>query len=251
MMQHFSTADSAKDDLAAQLRFESFRMGKPLPASKSMPPKHSHARSHSRNASISSAPLSHSQSTNSYDMSSSTTNSMSSLSSLSSLSSKRNSHHRRRSSVSTRTESAEIMGVTLPDFPEDNNPGEKDAIRRRALWALEGKPDASYSKVEIPELSSTPEIEKKIFEFPTKPSFPPGPGAFGNGLNTLMGSKRDSFKLLGPSASSKDLLGTLVEEEEEEEECAPEKLFDSSPSHPTSAPADPLTPISPDDIVVK
>jgi hypothetical protein len=33
-----------------------------------------------------------------------------------------------------------------------------------------------------------------------------------------MGSKRDSFKLLGPSLSNKDQLHTLVEEEEEEEE---------------------------------
>ena len=33
-----------------------------------------------------------------------------------------------------------------------------------------------------------------------------------------MGSKRDSFKLLGPSSSAKDQLHTLVEEEEEEEE---------------------------------
>ncbi|KAK7471103.1 hypothetical protein VKT23_002518 [Stygiomarasmius scandens] len=233
-MQHFSDVDSAKDDLAAQLRFESFRMGKPLPPSKSMPLKHSHARSHSRNASVSS--LSFSSSTNSYDMSSSTTNSMSSISS-----SKRNSHHRRRSSVSTRTESAELMGVVLPDFPEDNSQGEKDSIRRRALWALEGKPE----KVEIPELSSTPEIEKKIFEFPTKPSFPPGSGAFGGGLSNLMGSKRDSFKLLGPSASSKDQLGTLVEEEEEDEwDC--QKSPDTSSITP-----DPLTPVSPDDSAMK
>jgi len=83
--------------------------------------------------------------------------------------SKRNSHHRRRSSVSTRHESAELMGMTLPDLPpstsEDNiNLGEKDSIRRRALWALEGKPDVSYNKVEIPELS-TPDIEKMMFDF--------------------------------------------------------------------------------------
>lgn len=74
-------------------------------------------------------------------------------------STKRNSHHKRRSSVSTRNESAEMMGVSVPELPqsksEDNiNLGDKDSIRRRALWALEGKPDASYSKVEIPELMS-------------------------------------------------------------------------------------------------
>ena len=59
--------------------------------------------------------------------------------------------------------------MTLPDLPPsasgDNiNLGEKDSIRRRALWALEGKPDVSYNKVEIPELS-TPVIEKMMFDF--------------------------------------------------------------------------------------
>ena len=59
--------------------------------------------------------------------------------------------------------------MALPDLPlsasEDNiNLGEKDSIRRRALWALEGKPDVSYNKVEIPELS-TPDIEKMMFDF--------------------------------------------------------------------------------------
>jgi hypothetical protein len=80
-----------------------------------------------------------------------------------------NSHHRRRSSVSTRRESAELMGVSVPDLPasksDDNiNLGDKDSIRRRALWALEGKPDVSYSKVEIPELAS-PQIESSGFNF--------------------------------------------------------------------------------------
>ena len=41
--------------------------------------------------------------------------------------------------------------------------------------------------------------------------------SYGNGLN-LMNNMRDSFKLLGNSASSKDQLHTLVEEEEEEED---------------------------------
>jgi len=63
-----------------------------------------------------------------------------------------------------------MMGVSLPDLPalntEDNiNLGDKDSIRRRALWALEGKPDAgAFSPVEIPELT-TPEVEKRLFEF--------------------------------------------------------------------------------------
>ena len=83
--------------------------------------------------------------------------------------SKRNSHHRRRSSVSTRHESAEMMGVSVPDLPPSNsddnvNFGEKDSVRRRALWALEGKADMAFSKVEIPELS-TPVLEKKLLDF--------------------------------------------------------------------------------------
>lgn len=75
-------------------------------------------------------------------------------------STKRNSHHKRRSSVSTRHESAELMGISIPDLPpsasDDNvNFGEKDSIRRRALLALEGKPDVAYNKVEIPDFSSS------------------------------------------------------------------------------------------------
>jgi hypothetical protein len=66
------------------------------------------------------------------------------------------------------------MGVALPELPvshsDDNiNLGDKDSVRRRALWALEGKPDVPYSKVEIPELSelSGLDAEKKVFEFRT------------------------------------------------------------------------------------
>jgi hypothetical protein len=60
------------------------------------------------------------------------------------------------------------MGVSLPDLPtvhsDDNiNLGDKDSIRRRALWALEGKPDLAFSKVEIPDITS-PDVTKS-FEF--------------------------------------------------------------------------------------
>ncbi|KAH0839603.1 Aldo/keto reductase family-domain-containing protein [Lanmaoa asiatica] len=126
------------------------------------------------------------------------------------------SHHQRRSSVSTRRESAELMGVSLPELPtansDDNiNLGDKDSVRRRALWALEGKPDLAFSKVEIPDISS-PDITKQS-DFPTKPSFPPGSGISG------FAAKRDSFgKMFGSTSASKDQLGTLIEEEEEEEE---------------------------------
>ena len=150
-------------------------------------PRHSHTRSHSRNASISTP--SFSSSSNSFSSSltlppseSVTKHDISHFSFPPSDATppfradptaipppKRNSHHRHRSSLSTRHESAELMGVTLPDLPPsasvDNiNLGEKDSIRRRALLALEGKPDVSYNKVEIPELS-TPIIEKMMFDF--------------------------------------------------------------------------------------
>ncbi|KAG6919315.1 hypothetical protein DXG01_007448 [Tephrocybe rancida] len=164
--------------------------------------------------------------------------------------SKRNSHHRRRSSVSTRIESAEMMGVTIPDLPpttsDDNiNLGEKDSIRRRALWALEGKPDVAFSKVEIPELS-TPVMEKMMFDLATKSSQPQNTvPSYGQSINTLMANKRDSFKLLGPSSSSKDQLHTLVEEEEEEEEEGKEPEQDISMPHevePSSMVPTPVTP---------
>jgi len=76
-----------------------------------------------------------------------------------------------------------MMGVALPDLPQstsdDNiNLGEKDSIRRRALWALEGKPDVSFNKVEIPDIS-TPDIEKTMFDFCT---YPPHPFPFRNYL---------------------------------------------------------------------
>lgn len=162
-------------------QFENFKLGNGVP---STGPTHRHSRSHSRNTSVSS-----------FSSKTTTVNDLSHLSSFTSnpptllstpiaspshtptaLShpippSKRNSHHRRRSSVSTRHESAEMMGVALPDLPQstsdDNvNLGEKDSIRRRALWALEGKPDVSFNKVEIPDIS-TPDIGKMMFDFGT------------------------------------------------------------------------------------
>ncbi|KAJ7367931.1 hypothetical protein DFH08DRAFT_9549 [Mycena albidolilacea] len=182
-------------DELAKHRFESFKLGLPSTAAPAVP-QHRHRRSHSRNASISStASLPTPKCTTTHDIP--PTQSLPPPP-------KRNSHHRRVSSVSTRRESAEMMGVSVSETmvsPPDDS-AEKDSIRRHALWALEGKRDASYTKVEIPELP-TP------FEFPTKPSFPPGSGAA-----FMSTGKRDSFK---PSLA-KDLLHTLVEEEEEEED---------------------------------
>ncbi|KAF5387731.1 hypothetical protein D9615_000068 [Tricholomella constricta] len=214
-MEHGAAIDNTRDEVVAKQRFESFKLGKGLPSNVAQ--RHSHTRSHSRNASVSSSISS---------LSFSTSKSMNSVDMSTSLNpgppSKRNSHHRRRSSVSTRIESAELMGMSIPDLPpstsDDNiNLGEKDSIRRRALWALEGKPDVAFSKVEIPELS-TPIMEKMMFEFATKPA-QPVPN-YGPSINSLMANKRDSFKLLGCSSSSKDQLHTLVEEEEEEDDDA-------------------------------
>nr|GAT53822.1 predicted protein [Mycena chlorophos] len=179
------------DDIARQ-RFESFKLGmaSATPAAPVAAPAHRHGRSHSRNASISS--------TISLPTPVSTTNAHDTHTNSLPAPSKRNSHHRRRSSVSTRRESAEMMGVPASDS-SISTADEAAESRRNALFALEGKRDASFSKVEIPELAP--------FEFPTKPSFPPGSGAF------VTKSQRDSFKL-----APKDALHTLVEEEEEEDD---------------------------------
>jgi hypothetical protein len=151
------------------------------------------------------------------------------------------------------------MGVSLPALStsssEDNiSLGDKDSVRRRALWALEGKPGADgFSPVEIPELN-TPEIERRISELRTdthfslfrihssfsaasKPSFPPPMGSFSSGLSGLA-NMRDSVGNR-PTSSIKDQLHTLVEEEEEEEEepqgpSSPSASLDTSPAIPTS-----------------
>ncbi|KAG1863665.1 hypothetical protein F4604DRAFT_1784463 [Suillus subluteus] len=228
MDQTFDAFDKVQEsNMAAKQRFESFKMGGGSPANSlnNFIPKHSHGRSRSRNSSISSlSTLSISASAPSFP--SPVEFSSNNVPSNAPPSKRPNSHHRRRSSVSTRRESAELMGVSLPDLPaansDDNvNLGDRDSIRRRALWALEGKPDLAFSKVEIPDITS-PDLTKP-FEFPTKPSFPPGTGISGHGISNLM-SKRDSFGKMFPSTStSKDQLQTLVEEEEEEEESQEER----------------------------
>ncbi|KAF9498400.1 hypothetical protein BDN71DRAFT_1487519 [Pleurotus eryngii] len=250
-MDSFAAVILPRDDAAEKLKFESFRLGKGLPSSMASRRHSSHARSHSRNTSISSVAslpvftsngsLASSASLN--DSSSLTLSTSTSNSSVSS--SKRNSHHRRRSSVSTRHESAEMMGVSIPDLPLSKSDdhftlGEKDSIRRRALWALEGKQDMAFSKVEIPELS-TPDLEKKSFDFSAKSSGNSGFSGSFSAQNpfSLLGNKRDSFKLLTASSSSKDQLHTLVEEEEEDEE----KQLEPSQEH-TPPPESPDVPAS-------
>ncbi|KAN0131273.1 hypothetical protein V8E53_010977 [Lactarius tabidus] len=201
-----AAADRIRDDelLADKKRFESFKLGgAPLALSSQSSRRHSHSRSHSRNVSVSVSPsvspsLSFSSSFHDISLSSShsSSNSISSLSQPGPTA-KRNSHPRCRSSVSTRRESAEVMGVALLTLStsnsEDNmNLGDKDSIQL-----------------------STPEIERRISELPSKPSFPPSIGSFTPGLSGLS-NIRGSFSSRVTS-SIKDQLRTLVEEEVEEE----------------------------------
>ncbi|KAI0029537.1 hypothetical protein K488DRAFT_88642 [Vararia minispora EC-137] len=227
MDRPFSLDDDA---LADKKRLESFKLGGDAPQFNTVPRKRlSHGRSHSRNGSVS---LSFSMPAPApVPAPAPTATEPRHHAKNSSVSTSRSSHHRRRSSVSTRRESAEMMGVALPDLPPVNlelniNLGDKDSVRRRALWTLEGKSGADkFSPVEIPELT-TPDIERRIFELPNKPSYPSGPSF--TGLSGLAG-KRDSFgNHLAPSASTKDQLHTLVEEEEEEEEVT--EQFPTTPA---------------------
>lgn len=228
-----NVSNPAQDsETTANLRFESFKMGGGAPAhTLSKLSKHTHGRSHSRNnsiSSISSLPISTSAPpVPAFDFSSNT-HVPSNL-----PPSKRGSHHKRRSSVSTRRESAELMGVSLPDLPtvhsDDNiNLGDRDSVRRRALLALEGKPDLAFSKVEIPDISSPDST--KAFEFSPKSTFPPSSAINNLSASGLMG-KRDSGKMF-VSSVSKDQLHTLIEEEEEELE----EQNDTFPEEPKELP---------------
>ena len=67
------------------------------------------------------------------------------------------SHHRRQSSVSSRRESHEMMGINSLPFDQDDNPTTGDQ-RQRALWALEGR---------NPSLSSSPAQPPVNFSFGT------------------------------------------------------------------------------------
>ncbi|CAE6356928.1 unnamed protein product [Rhizoctonia solani] len=142
------------------------------------------------------------------------------------------SHHRRRSSVSTRRDSVDMMGFDPAALNALKTLGENDKddvskVRERALLALEGKapvakaraipeiiPNMGFTKVEIPEWK-TPDVERTFdWGATNRPMSLP----FSINLNGGLTSKRDSFgKNLVPSTSSKGELAVLVEEEEEEE----------------------------------
>ena len=156
-------------------QFESFKLGGPASTTTTtiLKPTHRHVRSRSRNLSVSSSFSLPARPTDVPPVSSTSSGQPGAPANLSPVpSSKRNSHHRRRSSVSTRHESADLMGVSVANLPlsvsDDNiNLGDKDSVRRRALWALEGKSDLNaFSKVEIPDIG-TPELSAKKFEFCT------------------------------------------------------------------------------------
>ncbi|KAF8605300.1 hypothetical protein BDV93DRAFT_56600 [Ceratobasidium sp. AG-I] len=151
------------------------------------------------------------------------------------------SHHRRRSSMSTRRESADMMGfdaAALNALRSVDEPIKDDVakVRERALLALEGKAprpgkartvpeivpslNLGFSKVEIPDWK-TPDVERT---FDWTMSGNNKPASFSLGLNSSIAGKRDSFgKNLVPSSSTKAELSVLLEEEEEEEEPTEDK----------------------------
>lgn len=148
----------------------------------------------------------------------------------------RSSSHRRRSSVSTRRESAELMGASLPEDGLNTIDGTKVDMHLRALFALEGRSSNStsplaqtfgFTKVELPDFGADAIVEKKpeLTALPSKPSF--------NANNSLTG-KRDSFgKLLTPAFNSKKELQTLLEEDEGDDDQSSEP---GSPIVPVPAP---------------
>ncbi|CAE6522557.1 unnamed protein product [Rhizoctonia solani] len=164
------------------------------------------------------------------------------------------SHHRRRSSVSTRRDSVDMMGFDPAALNSLKTLGENDKddvskVRERALLALEGKapvarartvpeiiPNMGFTKVEIPEWK-TPDVERTFdWGATNRPMSVP----FSINLSGALTSKRDSFgKNLVPSASSKGELAVLVEEEEEEETSAADKenVPLPQPAAPALAPA--------------
>jgi len=117
-----------------------------------------HARSHSRNNSISNLPLKLSSMNNVI-----TSDELQDVPSSPTPRSRPNSHHRRRSSVSTRRESAEMMGFAPPPETGPDSSDEPAELRRLALRTLEGNSRSDnpfiggFTKVEIPELET---IEK-------------------------------------------------------------------------------------------
>ncbi|CAE6486649.1 unnamed protein product [Rhizoctonia solani] len=167
------------------------------------------------------------------------------------------SHHRRRSSVSTRRDSVDMMGFdpaalnTLKTLGE-NDKDDVSKVRERALLALEGKakprtvpeinPSMGFTKVEIPEWK-TPDVER-TFDWGATANRPKSL-PFSINLNGALTSKRDSFgKNLVPSASSKGELAVLVEEEEEEDTSGNDKENVPLPQPAAPTPEPVSTPVT-------
>lgn len=120
----------------------------------------------------------------------------------------RPTHHRRRSSVNTRGESAELMGITLPELPvatSQENVNFNNSSFQRSLHEF----SPVIKIVEIPTFDTDGIPERPILREPKLPT------AF---TTSSVPGKRNSFGKFPPSNSPKVQLQTLVEEEEEEEE---------------------------------
>ncbi|CAG7848781.1 SubName: Full=Related to proteophosphoglycan ppg4-Leishmania braziliensis {ECO:0000313/EMBL:CCA71746.1} [Serendipita indica DSM 11827] len=130
------------------------------------------------------------------------------------------SHHRRLSSVSTRRESSEVMGVTFNEDSKDNAiTSSRVDSHLRALFALEGRTSPTPSplatavfgpaKVDLPEFGAEDKSSDSTAPLPSKPSYP---------ASSSLAGKRDSFgKLLAAAPSVKKELGILLEEDEGED----------------------------------
>ncbi|KAG8746408.1 hypothetical protein FRC10_005119 [Ceratobasidium sp. 414] len=168
------------------------------------------------------------------------------------------SHHRRRSSVSTRRDSVDMMGFDPASLKSvgENDKDDVAKVRERALLALEGKaprpgkartvpeilPHLGFSKVEIPEWR-TPDVERS-FDWAMSNNAKPIP--FSLGPNGALAGKRDSFgKALVPSVPTKAELAVLVEEEEEDEpvDANKEDMTTTRTPVPASVPEPVIVPV--------
>ena len=143
---------------SASSQMAAFRLRhSPTNATFTAPQPKLHARSHSRNNSVTSFPIS---TLNAPAPADDVQETPGPVPTSPSLPSRPNSHHRRRSSVSTRRESAEMMGVTPPPENTSDLPGDQSDFRHLTLWKLEGKSCSDnafiggFTKVEIPELNT-------------------------------------------------------------------------------------------------
>ncbi|KAG9053988.1 hypothetical protein FS842_006543 [Serendipita sp. 407] len=148
------------------------------------------------------------------------------------------SHHRRRSSVSTRRESAEVMGFSAQDdaataaASKESITSSRVDSHLRALFALEGRTSpgssplatTSFAKVDLPDFGAdTDKLSDSTAAFAHSSSSSANanakPHSTSFSTNNSLAGKRDSFgKLLAPVAvGTKKELQTLLEEDEGED----------------------------------